>query len=157
MLKVWRMHEDIRLPVRMTGGSVGYDICVAEDYFLSPGDFSILKTGLIVKPPEGFHIEIALRSSIPKKKGCAIPNGLGIIDADYCGLGDELGIPIYKFGLGTEDFPGVDGLPCTYFSAGERIAQIILRKTYIVDVIDMSSNLEDLKSGRGGFGSTGNI
>ena len=149
MINVWRIKEAAKLPERMTDGSVGYDICSAADYLLRVGDFVIIKTGLVVKPPDGYHFEIALRSSIPKKKGLLIPNGIGIIDQDYCGEGDELGIPVFKFRAGTEDEAN---LAC--IEEGERIAQLLLRKSHVPEVFDCSS-YPFLDKGRGGFGSTG--
>jgi dUTP pyrophosphatase len=156
-LKVWKIYEEAVLPVRMTEGSVGYDICAAEDYYLSVGDLVYVRTGLVIQPPLGYHIEIALRSSIPKKKGIIIPHGLGIVDQDYIGENDEFSVPMYKVKEVAGDII-TSNFPCAcaaFIEVGERIAQIIVRKTHTPDLIDATNTPFSDKS-RGGFGSTGN-
>jgi len=164
---VWRLGDDIEMPVRMTMGSVGYDICSSTHYMFKAGDFGMIRTGLVVQPPEGYHMEIALRSSIPKKKGMLIPNGMGIIDQDYCGENDELCVPMWKFGRGSQDrevyiFNEPERTELNMYetewgitiSKGERIAQLVFRKSHIPRLYDKTGEpfaVED----RGGFGSTG--
>ncbi len=154
----WRAHPEAKAPVRMTEGSVGYDICACEGYALGVGAFSIINTGLVVEPPPGYHIEIYLRSSLPKKKGLLIPNGAGIIDRDYCGENDVLGVPVYKFGRGTKDIYSKEAEQevCSILP-GERIAQLIIRKTNLNPFTDYTDAfISPLDRDRGGFGSTGN-
>lgn len=160
-LKIWRMGKDIKLPEVMKEDSVGYDICASREYTFEVGDFYIVQTNLVAQVPKGYHIEIALRSSLPKR-GLAIPNGLGIIDFSYCGEEDLLGVPIFKFGEGTSSVDRTSrgiGVSTrlhrpTKIEAGERIAQLIIRKTYKFDIEDMTGT-ENTNKSRLGFGSTG--
>ncbi len=159
-VKVWCMSKDAVMPVVMTEGSVGFDICASEAYEFSVGDFHIIKTDLVVMPPKGYHIEIALRSSLPKR-GLAIPHGLGIVDTDFVGEGDRLGVPIFKFGEGTKianNYPRGFSVTTkltetTRIEKGERIAQLVFRKTYKFDLVDCTGEPNESKV-RGGFGST---
>jgi dUTP pyrophosphatase len=83
---------------------------------------------------------LALRSSTPRRKGLLIPHGIGIIDQDYCGEGDELIIQVYNF----KDEASV-------VLRGERIAQGVF-----VPVMHAEwDEVTEVGEGRGGFGSTG--
>ncbi len=160
-LKVWRVGKDTKLPEVMEAGSVGYDICASREYNFEDGEFHIVQTDLIVQVPKGYHIEIALRSSLPKR-GLAIPNGLGVVDTSYCGEEDLLGVPIFKFGAGISNVDRTTrgiGISTslhnpTKIEKGERIAQLIIRKTYKFDIEDMTGT-ENTNKSRGSFGSTG--
>ena len=50
---------------------------------LSPGERVLVPTGLIFDIPNGYSVRLHPRSSISLKKGLTMPNGEGIIDADY--------------------------------------------------------------------------
>jgi len=69
------------------------------------------------------------------------PHSIGIIDQDYCGETDELGIQVYNF---TKETVTVD--------RGERIAQGIFVKVGIPQLVESD---EVAGESRGGFGSTG--
>jgi dUTPase len=61
------------IPVRANETDVGYDIRATEDITIGLGEYVPVNTGLIIKPPEGYHFEIILRSGAPKKYGVIIP------------------------------------------------------------------------------------
>lgn len=84
---------------------------------------------------------LAARSSLPRKKGLMVPNGVGVIDQDYRGPDDEIHVQVYNF----TDRP-------VQVERGERLAQgIFVRIAQVawqeVEKIEADS--------RGGFGSTG--
>jgi len=83
---------------------------------------------------------LTLRSSTPLRKGLLIPNGVGIIDRDYCGEGDELKVQVFNF---REEAVTV--------TRGERIAQGI----FIPVMVVRWDEVGEMGQGRGGFGSTG--
>ena len=83
---------------------------------------------------------LTLRSSTPRRKGLLIPNGVGIIDQDYCGEGDELKAQVLNFREET-----------VTVKRGERIAQGIFIPVMRVNWTEVS----EMGQGRGGFGSTG--
>ena len=75
-----------------------------------------------------------------RRKGLLIPHGVGIIDQDYCGEGDELMVQVYNF----RD-------EAVMVKRGERVAQGI----FVPVVPVVWDEVEDMGQGRGGFGSTG--
>lgn len=75
--------EKIKLPVRATGGSAGYD-------FYLPYPFSLLKDGVVTIPTgirvdmqPGWFLSLVPRSGLGFKFGMRLLNTLGIIDSDY--------------------------------------------------------------------------
>jgi dUTP diphosphatase len=83
---------------------------------------------------------LTLRSSTPRRKSLLIPNGVGIIDQDYCGEGDELQVQVLNF---SEE--------AVVVKKGERIAQGLFLPVMQVDW----EEVHEVGQGRGGFGSTG--
>lgn len=159
-LKVWRASYNATLPERMTKKSVGYDLASLNEYTFDEGEFHLVETGLVVEPPTDSYIEVMLRSSLTKK-GLSIPNGLGVIDPDYCSNSDTLKVPIAKNHKGKTNVVKTRGYGVSTqitepvkINKGERIAQIIVRKRHLPDIEDMTGT-ENPNPERGGFGSTG--
>jgi len=151
--------RNVILPVRAKETDIGYDIRATEDISIQLGEYVSINTGIIVKPPSGYHFEVILRSGAPKKYGVIIPNSVGLIDPSYCGPEDYVSVLLYKafrvssdvvITTGRETGPSVS----TKILAGERIAQLILRKSYVFEWEDITDRPFDTVS-RGGFGSTG--
>ena len=71
-----------------------------------------------------------------------MPQGVGIVDQDYCGPEDEIKIQVLNFKSNYVTIP-----------AGTRLAQGVFYKVGIVNCWNECDD-KDLKS-RGGFGSTG--
>jgi dUTP pyrophosphatase len=88
-------------------------------------------------------LAVVSRSSTPKRKGLLSPHGFGVIDTDYCGESDEIGVLVYNF---TDR--DVEVL------RGERIAQGVFIKVETAEFIQKSKMAE---KSRGGFGSTGKV
>lgn len=117
-VKIKRVDKSLPMPVYETAGSVGFDILCREDVTILPKKIGLIKSNLIVKVPEGYMLVIALRSSTPKKKSLLKPHGVGIVDNDYCGEGDEILVQVYNF----SDEP-------VKLKRGEKIAQGVFVKT----------------------------
>lgn len=140
-VKIKRIDKELPLPVYETAGSVGFDIHARVDTEVLPYKIAMVPSNLIVEVPEGYMLVVASRSSTPMKKGLTPPHGFGIIDHDYCGPEDEIGVLVYNFTSET-----------VKVVRGEKIAQGVFVKIdkfewEEVDAID--------KMSRGGFGSTG--
>ena len=106
-----------------------------------PHTIRLIGTGLVIAVPDGHFLGIFARSSTPLKRGLIVANGVGIIDADYCGPADEIKIQVLNVTDAT-----------VRVARGDRIAQgIVLPAPQIeweeVEEMDVPS--------RGGFGSTG--
>jgi dUTP pyrophosphatase len=135
-----RIDSSLPLPTYATAGSVGFDLVCREDTEIAPRTIGFIPGNVIVQTPPGYMLLVTLRSSTPRRKGLLIPHGVGIIDQDYCGEGDELKAQVYNF----RD-------EATLVRRGERIAQGIF-----VPIMRVSwHEVDEVGKGRGGFGSTG--
>lgn len=163
--------KGIRLPKRATEKSAGYDFEAAEDTVvpsiwralftgltpekLKKGESlpfeeenaehlasTLVPTGIKAYMPEGEYLMLANRSSNPMKYQLALPNSVGIIDADYYGNDvneGEIFVQLINYGL--ED---------RLIKKGERICQGIFMQYLTVDeeTIPVQKRI-------GGFGSSG--
>ena len=141
-VKIKRLDKDLPLPQYETGGSVGFDLLCRESVTVAPQTVALIPANVIVETPPGYMLMVTLRSSTPRKRGLLIPHGIGVIDPDYCGEGDEIQIQIYNF---TDQ-------PVTV-ERGDKIAQAIFVR---VDTAEWSEVSEMGSETRGGFGSTDN-
>lgn len=128
------------LPEFGTDDSAGADIRIIEDYKVKAGETKLLKTGLSIKVPKGYELEIRPRSGMSLRTKIRLSNSPGTIDSDYRG---EIGIIVDN--IGTMDFA---------FEKGQRVAQGILKEVPKVEYVEVDS-LDDTSRGSGGFGSTG--
>jgi dUTP pyrophosphatase len=140
-LKIKRLDPSIGLPVPATGGAAGFDLAASADMEIPPRAIRLVGTGLVIAVPEGHFLGIFARSSTPLKKGLMVANGVGVVDADYCGPADEIKIQV----LNVTDAP-------VQVKRGDRLAQGIVLQTPRVDWDEVE---EMAAPTRGGFGSTG--
>ena len=140
-VKIVRVDKSLPLPQYQTEGSVAFDLYSRIDAEINPKEILILPSNLIIEVPKGHALILASRSSLAKKKGLVLRNGIGVIDMDYHGTKDEIGLQAYNF---TDQVVKIE--------RGERLMQAFIvpverAEWEEVDVIKDSS--------RGGFGSTG--
>ena len=145
VLKVKRLHKDALLPQRMTSGAAGYDIAVYDYVTIHPKRIGVpqtmIKTGIALEIPKGYHAKVFLRSSIGLKTDIRLANGTGIIDSDYRG---ELKLIVENIGQ----------YAC-FFNPGDRIAQLVIEKNTDV-LLEEVDNLSETERGENGIGSTNN-
>ncbi len=135
-----RIDISLPLPTYATSGSVGFDLLCREDTGIAPRTLGRIPANVIVQTPPGYMLLVTLRSSTPRRKGLLVPHGVGIIDQDYCGEGDEIMLQVYNF---------LD--EAVTVQRGERIAQGMF-----VPIMQVNWNeVDEVGKGRGGFGSTG--
>jgi len=135
-----RIDISLQLPTYATAGSVGFDLLCREDTRIAPRTLGRIPANVIVQTPPGYMLLVTLRSSTPRRKGLLVPHGVGIIDQDYCGEGDEIMLQVYNF---------LD--EAVTVQRGERIAQGMF-----VPIMQVNWNeVDEVGKGRGGFGSTG--
>ncbi|MEX2012650.1 MAG: dUTP diphosphatase [Patescibacteria group bacterium] len=141
-VKIARIHPDAKIPEYKTSGAGCFDFAALVDTLVNPKEITKIRTGLVAQIPAGYFLAIAIRSSLPKL-GLRMPNGLGVIDSDYCGPDDEI-------------FILIENVTSTSIriEKGQRIAQGYLVNSPIVSWQEISRNYLGKKS-RGGFGSTG--
>jgi dUTP pyrophosphatase len=135
-------YQNITLPTRKTAMSAGYDFYVALDTVIPPHQKMRIPTGVKAYMQKDEVLKIFLRSSIGMTQTLMLPNGVGIIDADYYNNPDNDGaifILVYNYG----ESPII-------LSAGDRIAQGIFEH-YLLSEKEAPPHHHR----KGGFGSTG--
>jgi|SRR3990167_219416 len=141
-LKIKRVDKSLPLPRYHTTGSVAFDLFARIKVIVKPFEPTIIPLNVIIKVPKKHVLMLAARSSLPLKKKLMVANGIGIIDQDYCGAEDEIGLQVINFSKKN-----------VLVDRGDRIAQALL-----VQINKADKFLEIAKSlskSRGGFGSTG--
>lgn len=148
-----------KMPVKKTADAAAWDCFAREDTIVKAAPV-LIGLGFMAEPPEGYYLEIVPRSSTGLKTNLRQPNSIGVIDSDYRGevkamyeskieerkvehSGTVFSAPVYKC-VGT----------ATLIKAGDRIAQMILRKMEEADLVQVDE-LSETERGTGGFGSTG--
>ena len=139
-VKVTRTNPLVPLPRYATPGSAAFDLAAAETIDVPPGQIRLVGTGLVIAVPSGHFLAILARSSTPLKRGLVVANGVGVIDADYCGPDDEVKVQVLNVTNAT-----------VTVAHGDRIAQAIVLQAPRVEF----EEAEATAPSRGGFGSTG--
>ena len=142
LVNVKKLHPNAIVPAYMTEHAAGMDLCtvIEEPAVLAPGERTLLPTGLAMEIPPGYEGQVRPRSGLALKKGVALVNSPGTIDADYRG---EIGIIIINHG--TEP---VEIMP------GDRVAQLIIAPVTRAALVEVN-DLNDTARNSGGFGHTG--
>lgn len=131
-----RLTDRASAPFRATEGAAGYDLFASEASIIPARGHGMVRTGIAVQLPPECYGRIAPRSSLAAR---GIDVGAGVVDVDYRG---ELKVILYNF---SDDV--------FFVAVGDRIAQLILERNYIVPIMERSV-LSDTARGDGGFGST---
>ena len=139
-LQIIKLDPNIPTPKYETDGAIAFDIAAKTQTHINPQEIVYVKTGLVIKTPKDHGLLLAARSS-NIKKGLMLPNGIGVIDQDYCGPDDEIMVPLWNY----------TSTPYT-IDKHERIAQAI-----ITPIAKPAINIatETKSQNRGGFGTTG--
>jgi dUTP pyrophosphatase len=159
-LRIRRFREGAIMPTRGSELAAGFDLYAwtpehldGENYVRSvigipPGGMKPIKTGLNIRIPAGYEVQIRPRSGLAFKHQITVQNTPGTIDADYDGDGESFEIVVMLRNEGESAFA---------VSHGDRIAQMVLNKLpSVVLVEDFEDNTQRNESTRvGGLGSTG--
>lgn len=136
-------NENLELPRRATQHAAGYDLSVAENITINPGEIKLVSTGLKAYMQAGEVLYLYDRSSNPRKKGLVMINSVGVIDGDYYNNPGNEGEIFAQMQNITESE--------VVLEKGERIVQAVFMSFLVAD-----GDEEVTKSTRtGGFGSTG--
>jgi dUTP pyrophosphatase len=136
------LYANVRIPVRATGGSAGYDIISPVSFILAPGESIKIPTGLRVKMEPGWMLLILPKSGLGSKFRLQLDNTMGLIDSDYYDAANEghIMVPV------TND--SKSGKTLT-LEAGKAFVQAVL-VPYGITEDDCAEGVR-----QGGFGSTG--
>lgn len=139
LLKIKKLSEEAILPSYSHPGDAGLDLFSNEDKGLSPGEITLIKTGISIELPKGTEAQIRPRSGLALKKGITVLNTPGTIDEGYRG---EIGVILIN--NGKKDFS---------IEKGMKVAQMVVKPVFRVNVVEVD-NLTDTHRGTDGFGST---
>lgn len=158
-LRIRRFREGAVMPSRGSDLAAGFDLYAwtPEQASEQPGRSQIsipsgcmmpVKTGLNMRIPAGYEVQIRPRSGLAFKNQITVQNTPGTIDADYDGDGEKFEVVVMLRNEGLDQF---------VVNHGDRIAQMVVNKLPdVVLVEDFNDNTERNASSRsGGLGSTG--
>jgi dUTP pyrophosphatase len=124
-------------PTRGSQYAAGLDLYASIAGVVLPQQRLLVPLDISIQLPVGTYGHILPRSGLALKQGIHI--GAGVIDEDYRG-----NVGVLLMNLGDQPFT---------FQAGDRIAQMVIKKYESVNVIE--SIVDDSLRGSGGFGSSG--
>jgi len=140
-IEVKRLDKTLPLPdYQHYGEDAGMDLLSAENTILKAGEYKLIRTGLKIAIPVGYGGFVYPRSGLALKHGITVLNADGVIDPGYRG---EVGVILINHSK--EDFT---------IKKGDRIAQLIIHKTYPIQWEEVEE-LSESQRGAGGFGHTG--
>lgn len=77
------IYDNLKLPVRATTGSAGYDFFMPVTVELHPGETAKIPTGIRAELAESFVLLLFPRSGLGFKYRLQLNNTVGVIDSDY--------------------------------------------------------------------------
>jgi len=132
--------EEVKMPLRGTATSAGYDFFMPSDATIEPNSGFLVWTDVKTYMLDNEVLELYPRSSVGVKRNIRIKNTVGIIDSDYYSNESNDGnIGLFLWNFGTE--PQV-------FKKGDAVVQAIFKKFLESD--NCNSEVERI----GGVGST---
>lgn len=134
MIKIKKIHQDAKLPQKMTDGAAGYDLTAVS--INNMDRYIQYNTGLCIQVPKG-HVGLLFPRSSISNKDLRLCNAVGVLDSDYTGevsfRFDKTGNDVYK--------------------EGDRIGQLVVMAIPNFPVVEVD-DLTETSRGPGGFGST---
>ncbi|MBQ9407262.1 MAG: dUTP diphosphatase [Desulfovibrio sp.] len=137
---IQKLNGEASTPSYKNNGDAGFDLYVSQRTTVPPHGTAIIPTGLAFAIPEGYEMQVRLRSSAGLHTPLIIPNAPGTIDAGYRG---EVGIVVRN----------LSNAPFTV-EKGERIAQGVIAPVVTALFVE-TDELPSSERGTGGYGSTG--
>jgi len=141
VFKIQRVIPGARVPTKAHPNDSGWDLSTPVAVTIAPGKIEVIDTALRIGLEPGWEAQIRGRSGLGSQ-GVIIPNSPGTIDADYRGT---IKVPLLNLGK----------VPAK-FKAGDRIAQMIIKK---VPFVMLALTEEDISTqtarGENGMGSSG--
>jgi dUTP pyrophosphatase len=153
-LKVKKLVPEAVLPLKANDDDAGYDLTAISDPEVKDS-YVQYRTGISIEVPKGYHTELFPRSSI-SKYDLVLANSVGLVDNGYRG---EV---LLRFKITPRVAPDGEYVkfldpkiwPPRLYIKGDKVAQIVIRKTITLPVVEVAE-LSDTARGDGGFGSSG--
>ncbi len=141
-LRIKLIDPTLPLPVYHTKGAAAFDLYSRINVDIKPWILTHIPLNLVASIPKGHFLMVSARSSAAKRHGIFLANGVGIIDEDYGGDEDEIGVNVLNY---------TDSV--VHIHKGDRIAQATLVKISKADNFTAVTKMG--KKNRGGWGTTG--
>lgn len=163
MLKLFRLHPQVKLPVKQTAQSACFDLSfqgynnntyegftatnkpfkrpMNNQIVIQPGDRIAVPTGIIMDIPEGYSVRLHARSGMSLKQGLVLANAEGVIDSDYV---QEVMVLVHNISQNQ-----------IVISSGDRIAQAELVEDVKYSIVESAARPGVKTNRTGGMGSTG--
>lgn len=139
-VQIKKLDPDAVVPEYKKPGDAGFDLHALRRVEIPAGQAAIVPTGLAFAIPEGFEMQVRMRSGAALKTPLIVANAPGTIDAGYRG---EVGIIVRN--VGSEPYA---------VEQGERIAQGVVAPVCHAEFA-LVDELPASERGAGGYGSTG--
>jgi len=136
-LRIMKLSDKAIIPTKGSRFAAGHDIYPLTDGLVPAKGQTMVETCIAIGLREGTYGRLAARSGMASKMGIAV--GGGVIDADYTG---EVKVILRNHGKAD----------CV-FTAGDRIAQLIVEKVVNADAMEVD-DLGITEPGKMGFGSS---
>ncbi len=95
-IKIKRFDKILPLPKAHTNRAAAFDLYVRETTTIPARGIAYVPLNNAIATPDGYFLLLAARSGM-HKRGLMLANGIGIIDPDFAGDGDELKGVVYNF------------------------------------------------------------
>lgn len=132
------LDEGAIMPTRAHHADAGLDLYTARDVYLNGGSSVGVDTGVHVEIPFGFYGDIRSKSGLLFKHEILTD---GTIDSGYTGS-----IKVKLINLGSQPYA---------FKAGEKIAQMVIQRCELPELVVVEKIATTTERGNNGFGSTG--
>lgn len=139
-VRIKKLDADAVAPRYEKAGDAGFDFHCLREIVVKAGRTALLPTGLAFAIPEGYEMQIRLRSGAALRTPLIIPNAPATIDSGYRG---EIGIIVRN--IGDADYT---------VRKNERVAQGVIAPVARAEFIE-TSELPASERGENGYGSTG--
>ncbi|MCQ6524824.1 dUTP diphosphatase [Bacillus paranthracis] len=136
--------KDVELPRYAKPGDSGFDLVVAEDTIIWPGETKVVQTGLAFEIPPGYELQVRPRSGMTRNTKLRVV--LGTVDSGYRG---EVGVLVDN-----TEIPKAANMQAHVIEKGTRIAQGVIAPVIIAH-FDEVDELSHSERGTNGYGSTG--
>lgn len=145
-IKIKRLSETAKIPTKAHDTDACFDLYLDMPHaektgvIIFPHQTVKFPSGISTEIPRGYFAAVFPRSGLGINKNLRLPNGTGIIDADYRG---EWILALYN----DSDFP-------QHLYHGDRIAQFAILPVPEVELVEVDE-LNETERGSSGLGSSG--
>src|SRR5690625_1781950 len=157
-----RLDESAIIPTKAHASDSGFDLYALEDTIIKPGETAVVPTGIAVKLPAGYEVQVRPRSGVTAKTKLRVQ--LGTVDNGYLG---DIGVIVDNDSRVLDAYDDGSAIKINSHSdwhkeggdyviqKGDRIAQLVVQPLPPVLAYEIKGDMDSTSRGEKGFGSTG--